>query len=553
MRETKEGNPKAKRFWTKGLRRVLALLCCICMLPIGSMLSIGNLDAQAKDAGTAFSIGIDVSRYQGDIDWSAVAACGVQYAFVRVGSVRYGIDTKFDQNMRQAAANGVKTGVYIYSYATTPQEAAAEAVFVLQAIAGYTISMPVAIDIEDSVQRTLSPAQIAEIANTFCAIIENAGYYPIVYGSKNWYLNYIGPIAYDKWVAQYNTTCDIEDAAFWQASSTGRIPGIAGNVDIDYQYKDLSASIVGNGFAFRKGFYYFYENYKMKTNTFVQYNGGIYYVDALGRRVSGFAQLADSIYFFDGNGLMQFGWQELAGNTYYFGTEGKMAVGMQQIGDAVYLFDPTGCMYRGWLAADNLFYFYEDGHMAIGLSAIASDLYYFNENGCLQVGWQNIGGQLYYFDPADAKMAFGFVNDGTGIYYTNENGQMQTGLIAVGGDVYYMGTDGRMQIGMQNIGGETYFFNAEGKRQTGFVGDGITTYYFNPETGAMAKGWTIIGSSMYCFDPATGQMLTGLQQIGELLYLFDAEGRLILNQQLVIGSALYISDANGCVTVIPIE
>lgn len=544
MKRTKAGTPKAVSFLKRNTKRLIALLCCICML------STGNIQAEAKNAGTAFSIGIDVSRWQGDINWAAVAASGVQYAFVRVGSVKYGLDAKFDQNMRQAAANGVKTGVYIYSYATTPQEAAAEAIFVLQAISNYTVNMPVAIDIEDSIQRTLSPAQIAEIANTFCAVIENAGYYPIVYGSKYWYQNYIGPIAYDKWVAQYHTNCDIEDAAFWQASSTGSIPGISGNVDINYQYKDLSASIVGNGFAFRKGFYYFYENYKMKTNTFVQYNGGIYYVDALGRRVSGFAQLADSIYYFDGNGLMQFGWQSLAGNIYYFGTEGKMAVGMQQIGDSVYLFDANGCMYTGWLAADNLFYFYEDGHMAIGLSKIASDLYYFNENGILQVGWQNIGGQLYYFNPADAKMAFGFVNDGTGIFYTNESGQMQTGLIVVGNDIYYMGADGRMQIGMQQIGNETYFFNAEGKRQTGFISNGVSMYYFNPETGAMAKGWTAVGGSMYCFDPVTGQMYVGMQQIGEQVYLFDAEGRLVVNQQMEADGVLYIIDENGCVTMI---
>lgn len=547
MRGTKGKGKVAGRRFAASVKRIFALVCCICMLPISS------LPVQAKDAGTAISIGIDVSRYQGDINWAAVAASGVQYAFVRVGSVRYGVDVKYDQNMRQAAANGIKTGVYIYSYATTPQEAAAEAMFVIQAISNYTISMPVAIDIEDSVQRTLSPAQIAEIANTFCAIVESAGYYPIVYGSKNWYSKYIGPIAYDKWVAQYNTACDVEDAAFWQASSTGSISGIAGNVDIDYQYKDLSASIVGNGFVFRKGFYYFYENYKMKTNALVQYNNGIYYVDGLGRRVSGFAQLGDGIYFFNEDGLMQFGWQMLAGNIYYFGTDGKMAIGLKQIGDSIYLFDTNGCMYTGWLAADSLFYFYEDGHMAIGLSAIASDLYYFDANGRLQVGWQELGGQRYYFSPADAKMAYGFVNDGTGIFFLNELGQMQTGLITVGGDLYYMGADGRMQIGMQNIGTETYFFNAEGKRQVGFVSDGVSVYYFEPTTGAMAKGFTAIGGSMYCFDPATGKMYVGLQQIGEALYLFDAEGRMAVDQQIEADGILYVIDGNGCVTLIPIE
>ena len=72
-------------------KRLVALLCCVCML------TTGNIQAEAKNAGTAISIGIDVSRWQGDINWAAVAASGVQYAFVRVGSVKYGLDVKFDQ------------------------------------------------------------------------------------------------------------------------------------------------------------------------------------------------------------------------------------------------------------------------------------------------------------------------------------------------------------------------------------------------------------------------------------------------------------------------
>lgn len=591
-------------------RQALALLCCI-----GMLLPVSSIRAEAKDAGTAISIGIDVSKYQGNIDWSAVAASGVRYAFVRVGSTQYGIDTKFDQNMRMAAANGVKTGVYLYSYARNAQEAATEAMFVLQAIANYTVSMPVVIDIEDQTQRSLSPQALAEIANTFCAIIESAGYYPMVYASKNWFTEKIGPVAYDKWVAQYHTSCSVEDAAFWQATSAGSIPGISGRVDIDYQYKDLSASIVANGFVFRKGFFYFYENYKMKTNTFVQYNNGIYFVDQFGRRVSGFAQLGGSVFYFDANGLMQLGWQTLAGNIYYFGTDGKMAVGLNQIGDKIYMFDTNGCMYTGWLSADHLYYFYEDGHMAIGLSAIGNDHYYFNENGFIQVGWQNLGGQMYYFSPIDAKMSFGWVNDGTGIFYTDENGVMKTGLITVGGDQYFMGTDGRMQfgwqnlggldycfdpasgkmlkgwavlgtdryyfdpasgakqtgwlvldgqtyylgtdgrlaVGMQDIGGSIYFFNAEGKLQTGFLNDGVSVYYFDPVSAVMAKGWTAIDGSLYCFDPNTGQMYSGLHQIGESLYLFDSGGRLVVNQQTEINGNLYISDANGCVIQVPLQ
>lgn len=222
----------------RGLRKVLmktaALTCAACLF-MGADIRI-----QAKDSTTAIGNGIDVSSWQEDIDWNAVAASGVQFAFIRVGSMKNGLDVKFNQNMTQANAAGIKTGVYIYSYATNAQQAAEEAAFVLAAIQNHTVSMPVVIDIESEVQKALTKEQQAEIANTFCSIIEGSGYYPMVYASKNWFLNRMGPIGYDKWVAQYGEVCDIEEAAFWQASSKGRLPGIGGNVDIDYQYKDLS-------------------------------------------------------------------------------------------------------------------------------------------------------------------------------------------------------------------------------------------------------------------------------------------------------------------------
>lgn len=435
------------RYIKKRFRSIAFVLCCICLI------SGGSIKAEAKNASTAISMGIDVSRYQGDINWKAVAGSGVQFAFIRIGSTLYGIDAKFDQNMRMASENGIRTGVYLYSYAKNAQEAAAEAVFALNAISNYTVSMPVVIDIEAASQKKLSPATLSEIANTFCAIIENAGYYPMIYSSKNWFADRIGPVGYDKWVAQYNASCSVEDAAFWQASSTGVIPGISGNVDIDYQYKDLSGSIVANGFVFRKGFYYFYENYKMKTNALVQYDGGIYYVDGLGRRVSGLAQIGSSIFYFDVDGKMQFGWQNIAGQMYFFDpVNGNMCFGWLNDGTGIFYTDESGQMKTGMITVGgDQYYMGTDGRMQAGLQDIGGQIYYFDlESGKLQRGWALLGEGQYYFDPISAAMAKGWTVIDDWLYcFDPDTGQMYCGLHQIGDNIYWFDPDGKLVVNRQ--------------------------------------------------------------------------------------------------------
>lgn len=528
------GQEEKRMLQLRGLRKVLmravALACAVCLF-MGA-----DIGVMAKDSSTAIGMGIDVSSWQGDVDWNAVAASGVQFAFIRVGSMKNGLDVKFNQNMAQANAAGIKTGVYIYSYALDAQQAAMEAVFVLAAIQNHTVNMPVVIDIENSTQEALTREQQAEIANTFCMIIEGAGYYPMVYASKNWFLNRMGPIGYDKWVAQYNVACDIEEASFWQASSTGRIPGIEGNVDIDYQYKDLSAYIIPYGFLYRKGNYFFYENYKMKTNSFVTYNGGVYYVNEVGCRVSGMYPIGGYMHYFNEDGLMLTGFQVLAGNTYYFDPEGRMAVGLTQIGDQRYLFGPDGIMYRGWLTSDALYYFHEDGRMATGLTQIGTERFYFDGEGRICLGWQDLGGALCYFDPATGKMLTGWNVIGTDTYYFDPaTGAKQTGWLTTADGTYYLGTEGKMYTGLQAVGDAVYCFDATGKLYTGYLSDGVNTFYFSPVDGKQVKGWTAIDGGLYFFAPDSGIMYTGLQNIGGQVYLFDAAGRMQTGWQEIGG------------------
>lgn len=526
----------------------------------------------ALSADRAIAKGIDVSKYQELIDWKAVKADGYSFAFVRAGTSTTR-DPYFDLNMVGAAQAGVKTGVYIYSYALTPEEAAADAQNVLAMIAPHVVNMPVVIDLETDKQKKLTPEQLAAVANTFCSVIEAAGYYPMIYSSTSWFDRSIGPVGYDKWVAHYASKCGRDDASFWQASCTGRVKGINGDVDIDLQYKDFSKLIIANGFLERKGAVYFYQNYKMQFNRFVDYNGARYYVDQAGRRVSNcFANLGGAIFYFDVDGRMLTGWQEIAGVRYYFGTDGKMATGFTQIGEQIFFFAENGALYTGWLN-DGLhnYHFYPDGHMAFGISPIGTDAFYFDEHGWQQAGWVTVGDAQYYFQPDTGTLKFGWFNDGTGNFYSNAEGKKQVGLQVIDGAKYYFGVDGRecfgwqdiagmrcyldpktgqMVSGLQVIDGQTYYFNADGIMVTGLMQIGTDNYYFDPVTGAMARGLINVGGMAFYFgadgkeavglvsdgkdqyyiDPATHTLLTGFIPIGDVFYYFDpATGKMQTN------------------------
>jgi len=509
---------KMKRF-----KRLVAGICAACLL---LSLIPANVSYAAKGPESAIALGVDVSKYQGDINWGQVAASGVSFTFVRVGFLKTGIDPMFSANMRNAAASGVRTGVYIYSYANSVDEAAQEAYFVLNAIKDYAVSMPVVYDLEDSVQSTKSKEELALMANTFCAIIENAGYYPMVYASKSWFSNKIGPVAYDKWVAQYNSTCAIDDAAIWQFTSNGAVGGIAGRVDGNYAFKDYSQLIIPYGFLERKGNIYFYNNWKMQTG-WVDYNNNRFFLDPLGHLIKGWLPQTDGTYYMQpSTGAMSLGFNLIGEATYYFGTNGHMVTGYQDINGGKYLFDGAGVMYRGWLNDGvNIRYFFEDGHMAYGLNNIANKMYFFDDQGNRKTGWVKIAGNDYFFNPVEGNMMTGWINDGTGNYYLAADGHKVVGFNSIEGSVYYLGTDGKMMTGFQEINGSTYLFMPDtGKMVTGFTTIGTSQYYFDPATGIMAKGFVGLANGVYHFDEKTGAMSVGVVSINNNFYYFNDKG-----------------------------
>ena len=196
--------------------------------------------------------GIDVSKYQGNIDWPAVASDGVEYAFVRLGLRGYGsgklvLDEYFDQNMRGAKDAGIKTGVYFFTQAITVEEAIEEADYVLENIAGYDVSYPIVFDVEmitndDGRANDLSQKDRTDIAIAFCDRITAAGSTPLVYGYGKCFTKLLDMTRlndYEKWYAFYDDYMYMPyEVGIWQYTEKGKVAGINTGVDLNISYKE---------------------------------------------------------------------------------------------------------------------------------------------------------------------------------------------------------------------------------------------------------------------------------------------------------------------------
>lgn len=194
--------------------------------------------------------GIDVSYHQGTIDWKKVKNAGIEFAILRIGYGMYDYqkDKQFENNYKNARANGIPVGVYHYSYATSVEEAKKEANLVVKWLNGRDLEYPVYFDIEDNSQAKLGKSTLNAMCRAFCEIIEKAGYWAGIYSNKNWATNIISGAElgkdYTYWIAQYNDKCTYNGPyAIWQYSSSGKVNGISGNVDMNYQYAEVGGKV----------------------------------------------------------------------------------------------------------------------------------------------------------------------------------------------------------------------------------------------------------------------------------------------------------------------
>ncbi len=239
------------------MKRIFAIITVLCLLSGCSVLpqsSVSQTDAKPAESNAEsdseyrpkyseiVANGIDVSRWQENIEWDKVAADNVDFAIIRAGFSGE-TDTYFEQNYQGATKAGIDIGVYFYCYATSVEEAKADAEYLIGLLGGRALTYPVFYDVEDEDEfLALTREERTAIVDAFCTAVEAAGYEAGIYTGRYWLGDYFDgdylSEKYDIWLAaplpEPPSDCDAE---LWQYSHTGRVDGIRGEVDLNTAYK----------------------------------------------------------------------------------------------------------------------------------------------------------------------------------------------------------------------------------------------------------------------------------------------------------------------------
>ena len=374
----------------------------------------------------AISKGIDVSYHNGTIDWKKVKQSEVEYAIIRCG---YGTndksqdDKKWEENVKGCVDNNIPYGVYLYSYADTVEKASSEADHAIRLLQGKKLKYPVYYDLEeDKLRDKISKKTIADIAQTFCDKLSAKGYTVGIYANKDWFTNYLTDSRFNnwtKWVAQYNTVCNYRGKYdMWQCSSTGRVPGISGNVDLNYSYSPFEYTGLaqyGNewyyivngrvnwnytGLVQRGNEWFYIEKGKLNWNHsgIVEYNKQWFYVERgrLNWNYTGLGQSGNDWYYIE-RGRVNWGYTGLVqkGNEWFYVKGGKL--------DWSY----TGLVQKG-----NEWFFVRNGRLDWGYTGLAcnGEYYFYVKNGRLDwsySGYAQIDGQGEYYEVRNGRLVGG--------------------------------------------------------------------------------------------------------------------------------------------------
>lgn len=207
-----------------------------------------SFDSQGRMSNNSGTLGIDVSKWNGSIDWNAVKNSGVSYVIIRCGYRGSSTgalieDPKFASNIKGAKAAGLKVGVYFFSQAVNEVEAVEEASMALNLVSGYGLEYPIFLDVEASNGRgdAIDAATRTAVCQAFCATIQNSGYKAGIYANTTWFTTKInvGSLTnYKIWLAQYASapTYTATKYDIWQYTSKGSVSGISGGVDMNISY-----------------------------------------------------------------------------------------------------------------------------------------------------------------------------------------------------------------------------------------------------------------------------------------------------------------------------
>ena len=465
--------------------------------------------------------GIDVSEHQGRINWDAVKASGIDFAILRVGfgAPSFGgrVDYQFNRNISECERLGIPYGVYIYSYAWDDQQAADEASMVINCLSGHNPRLPVYYDLEDnSIIADGRQAGLASRAQVFCNSISAAGFKPGIYANLNWFNSILTDSVFkssswDHWIAQYNPRCDYTgNYSFWQYSSSGKVSGINGNVDMNYAYVDVSL-------------YY----WQLKDGTW-------YYATADGKAYTGWLRLGGAWYWLEpgAGGAMATGLRECDGSTYWFGASGAMATGWVRDGGTWYYAAGSGALASGWLSLGGAWYWLDPSThaMATGVQTIGSCEYLFNSSGEMVANcWTNGDGSWVYHSSCSGAIDLKGSMTESGIKLIDDDGNARTGWIETQDSRYYCSADGVILTGWQQIAGSWYYFNSDGRMATGWLNDGRNWYWLDSASGTMKTGWISLGGTWYYLDATRGGVMlsNGWYWVDSIDYKFSSSGAMV--------------------------
>ena len=433
----------------------------------------GGYQSNDGNVVNAVKRGMDVSYWQGLINWERVKADDIDFAILRCGYVktlgRPQVDQQWKRNAQECERLGIPYGVYIYSYAKTVEAAKAEADRVINTLKGFSPTYPVYFDLEEkSLESTSNRMLLANMASAFCDKIAAAGYTPGIYANTNWWNNYLTDPVFDqweRWVAQYNSKCSYTRGSYrlWQCSASGKVDGIVGNVDLDLEFDGAFAS-------------------NPVRKTWVKVGSNWYLRDSGGNNLIGWQVVDGQRYYLAASGVMQTGWVSYEGSWYYLSDSGAMKTGWARSGGKWYYLDPSsGRMLTGWQTVDGKRY------------------YLTPDNGAMVTGTQTIGGVTYRFDDSGA-----LIEGGAGNANTGASASGVSGWVSSGGRWYLKDSSGRNLTGWQKVGGTWYYMDASGVMLTGWQKVGGTWYYLK-SSGAMAKGWYKVGGKWY-YSKSSGAM-----------------------------------------------
>jgi len=445
--------------------------------------------------------GIDVSYWQGSINWAKVKSSGVDFAIIRCGygpNTKSKDDSKFVANVRGCVANGIPYGVYLYSYANTVSGAENEANHALRLLAdnGFHPNLPIYYDLEDKTVRKASNATIKKMATAFCNKLTLEGYRAGVYASLSWWQGALSGFGtYDKWIAQWNSTCSYTGSyRIWQCSSSGRVGGISGRIDTDLLMQPKASMDNYMSGAYTKLPSYVTGVSAKNYNAYVMGPSAMASVTTKkgpGRGYYGASSFPDGTRVHvtrSANGYLEI-----------TDLEGKLGTGWTGSGAIV-----SGSTPRDFIietdeeVTKKVLHSYDGNIVTNRWAKVRGKMYYVNAEGVALTGRQIIGGKEYYLGTDGVAVSNKMVTISGKQYYLGTNGLItKNSFVTIGGYVYGFGQNGVKLAGKKVwLGYKKYTLDSQGRA---YINKSKTKrkakYYANAGSGK--KGTLKKGKSFY--------------------------------------------------------